>query len=85
MAIKDIKANVLKLIDEFDDETALIHLYEILNDFKQQHSKGGTDWWDKLTQEEKQDLLLGLEEVKDQRNLVTHEETMKGARKWLKK
>ena len=85
MAIKDIKANVVKLIDELDDEVALAHLYEILKDFKQTHSKGQHDWWDDLNDKEKQDLLTGLKEVKSQHNLISHEETMKRARKWLGK
>lgn len=84
MSKKDIRQDLHKLIDELDNDM-LKDFYVVIRDFKKAKRKTGKDWWDELTEADKEDLLQGLEEVKHQYNLISHEETMKRARKWLSK
>lgn len=39
--------------------------------------------WEKLSAEEQEELLISIEESKDEANLISNEEVMKKLEKWL--
>lgn len=81
----EIKTNFHKLIDEIDDQKELAKLYEYFIALKQNFEKSGSDWWDELSEEQKEMLDLSIKESEDESNLILHEQVMKESLKWLKK
>ncbi len=81
----EIKTNFHKLIDEIDDQKELAKLYEYFIALKQNFEKSGSDWWDELSEEQKEMLDLSIKESEDESNLIPHEQVMKESLKWLKK
>lgn len=43
------------------------------------------DWWDELTPEQQEELLLAIEESEDEANLVSNEEAQAMIQSWLNK
>ncbi|HMQ78664.1 MAG TPA: hypothetical protein PKE39_07525 [Ignavibacteria bacterium] len=81
----EIKTNFHKLIDEIDDQKELAKLYEYFIALKQNFEKSGSDWWDELTDEQRKNIDISIEECNDPSKLIPHDQVMKEARKWLKK
>ena len=81
----EIKTNFHKLIDEIDDQNELAKLYEYFIALKRNFEKSGSDWWDELSEEQKEMLDLSIKESEDESNLIPHEQVMKESLKWLKK
>ncbi len=84
MALTEIKNDIHHLIDEFQNEKILLQFYELLKTMKDNNEQD-RDFWDQLSEEQKQDLDLAMLESEDEKNWISHEEVMKDAKQWLKK
>ena len=76
----ELKQNFHHLIDLIDDEKLLINFYDLIK--KRSFAKEG-QLWNRLTDQEQQELLLSLEESKNPENLISHEEMVKKHKQWL--
>ena len=75
----DIAAEKLKLIEwikHIQDESLLDHLIFIKNEFTRDK-----DWWDELSDREKQDIEEGLKDIEAGRT-IAHEEVQKIYKKY---
>ncbi|HAH24038.1 MAG TPA: hypothetical protein DCL77_09830 [Prolixibacteraceae bacterium] len=63
-----------------DNVKRLINFYDLIK--KRSSAKKG-QLWNKLTDQEQNELLISLEESKDPNNLISHEEMRKKHKKWL--
>lgn len=52
---------------------------------KRNIEKTDEDWWDELTDEQRKNIDISIEECNDPSKLIPHEQVMKEAQKWLKK
>lgn len=82
MAIATIKANFHQLIDRIENEELLATFYQLLTQRSQQQNG---QLWERLTEEEKNELLLADEENKDFNNWVGDAEVRQRHQQWLKK
>ncbi|KAA5545726.1 hypothetical protein F0145_12395 [Adhaeribacter rhizoryzae] len=80
MALGNIKANFHLLIEKIENEELLTSFYELL--FQKSQAQEG-QLWERLTQEEKAELLLADEESKDSNNLLSDEEVRQKHQEWL--
>jgi hypothetical protein len=76
----ELKKSFHLLIDSIDNESLLTNFYDIIR--KRSSAKEG-QLWEKLTNKDKEELLLALEESEDPENLISHEEMKKKHQKWL--
>lgn len=76
----DIKTNLHKLIDRIDNETVLSRFYEIL---KKASTIEDGSLWNRLTNEERQELLLIDMETDSEDNLISMETLKAKHKKWL--
>ena len=76
----EIKNNLHKLIDRIDNESVLSRFYEILE--KASLVKDGS-LWDRLTSEEKQELLQIDSETDSDTNLIPLQTIKDKHKKWL--
>jgi len=76
----ELKKSFHILIDSIDNENLLINFYDILK--KRSSAKDG-QLWERLTNQDKEELLLVLEESKNPDNLISHDEMKKKHQKWL--
>lgn len=81
----ELKKNIHSLIDEIDDPKLLNYLYEFVTLLKLNDKDSKDDWWDKLTDKQKADIDLAIEESNDTSKLIPHEQVMKESRDWVKK
>ncbi len=81
----EIKTNFHKLIDEIEDQNELTKLYEYFIALKQNFEKSGSDWWDELSEEQKRNFDIAIEQCNDPSKQISHEEVMRESKKWLKK
>ena len=81
----ELKAHFHKLIDDISDEDQLKKLYNYMIILKENYEKSEEDWWDELSEEQKRNLDISIEESHDPSKLIPHEQVMKEARKWLRK
>jgi hypothetical protein len=70
----EIKQNFHLLIDSIENEKLLINFYDLI---KKRFSAKEGQLWNKLTNQEQDELLLSLEESKNPENLISHEEMKK--------
>jgi len=75
----ELKKNFHQLIDKIDNESLLKDFYELL---KHRDTNEG-ELWNNLSNSEKEELLLALEESKNPYNLKNHDEMKKKHKKWL--
>lgn len=75
-----IKNSFHKLIDRIDNEVILNKFFNILE--KATESKEG-HLWDRLSEEEKQELLCIDTEAEDDVNLIPHVQVQEKHKKWL--
>jgi hypothetical protein len=80
MSTIELKRNFHHLIDSIDNESLLISFYDLIK--KRSTAKEGI-LWNKLTDQERRELLLSLEESKNPENLIDHEEMKLKHKKWL--
>ncbi len=83
MKTKELRLNFHHLIDEIENEKILTQFYDLLKTFKRKNDK--KDFWDLFSKKQKLELELAWEESEKEENLVSHDEIMKEAKKWLKK
>ena len=76
----EIKQSFHNLIDSIDNENLLISFYDLIK--KRSAAKEGL-LWNKLSEQEQQELLLSLEESKNPENLIDHKEMKIKHKKWL--
>lgn len=76
----ELKKSFHILIDSIDNENLLINFYDILK--KRSSAKDG-QLWERLTNQDKEELLLVFEESKNPDNLISHDEMRKKHQKWL--
>lgn len=70
----ELKKSFHLLIDSIDNENLLINFYDIIK--KRSSAKDG-QLWERLTNQERDELLLALEESEDTKNLISHVEMNK--------
>lgn len=71
-----------KLIDKIEDEEVLKGYFELI--LRLNNNQTG-DLWNRLSTEEKEELLLSYTESFDPNNLISHDEVKKQHAKWLGK
>ncbi len=84
MALTEVKNDFHNLIDEINNEKILSHFYELLKTLKD-NKENQTDFWDLLSDEQKNELDLAIKESEDESNWISHEEVMRESKEWLKK
>ena len=82
MDIGHVRSNFHQLIDQIEDETILSELYQMLLNYQQKKESG--DFWDSMTDEQKQELEEALAESESDENLISHQDVMNRASKWRK-
>jgi len=83
MTSKEIKSSFHSLIDECKDLKLLEQFYDLLKNMQEKES--GKDFWDELTDEQKSEIQMALDESEDESTLIKHEVVMDKAREWSKK
>jgi hypothetical protein len=78
----NVKDDFHHLIDEIDDEKLLEDYYNLIQRLRMNQPG---DLWNKLNQEQQQDLLLAYDESFDPANLISHELVKEQHKEWLKK
>lgn len=76
----ELKQSFHHLIDSIDNKDLLIHFYDLIK--KRTTAKEGK-LWNNLTEQEQQELILSLNESKNPKNLIDHEEMKIKHKKWL--
>jgi hypothetical protein len=82
MTTAEIKSHILQLVIETEDTSVLKKVDAYFVSLTQKNKK--TEWWDKLTKEQKQEILLGEEELKQGKG-IPHTEVRKQVDKLLGK
>ena len=67
----EIKKSFHNLIDSIDNENILLLFYDLM---KSKSSPKEGQIWNRLTQEQKDELMLSLKESENSENLISHEE-----------
>jgi urease accessory protein UreF len=68
-----LKAEIINLLEKADDESTLVKVIKLL----QESEEGETDWWDEMTDEQREQQEQADEDIRLGRNLFSHEEAMK--------
>lgn len=82
MSITELKQVCHILVEQIDDQKVLEEFVEIV---KHHNENSSVDFWNELTDAQKQELQEAWIESEDDKNLITHEEVMKQAHEWIKK
>lgn len=80
MTAIELKANFHNLIDTINDESVLSKFYELLSRAKDK--KEGL-LWDRLSQKEKDELIIIEKESSDTANLISNNDMQQKHKKWL--
>ena len=80
MDLTELRAEFHQLIDKIDNEQLLMRFYDLL--IKSSIQKEG-DLWNKLTAQQKKDLLLAESESKYSKELIDLETMKEKHKKWL--
>ncbi len=78
----ELRNNIHKLIDKISNDKVLSKFYSILECVSE--TKDG-QLWDRLTEEEKQELLIIERESELDENLINHSVVQEKHQKWLQK
>lgn len=84
MSSLELKGGILDMIARLDNPDSLMELKNMIADFVGHHAEG-TDYWEELTEEEREELEKAIKESEDESNHVSHEVVMGKYRKWLEK
>jgi hypothetical protein len=76
----EIKQSFHHLIDSIDNENLLISFYDLIK--KRSAAKEGL-LWNKLSEQEQQELIISYDESKNPENLIDHEDMKIKHKKWL--
>jgi len=80
MSTLDIRRSFHNLIDSIDNENILLFFYDIM---KKKSSSEEGQIWNRLSREQKEELILSIKESEDSENLISHEEMKNKHKKWL--
>lgn len=80
MTTMELKSNFHNLIDDINDEGVLSKFYELLSRAKDK--KEGL-LWDRLSQKEKDELIVIEKESSDTANLISNIDMQQKHKKWL--
>jgi hypothetical protein len=69
MGTPELKSNIIKMVDDIQNQQLLQTLYDFLK--VRETSKTG-ELWQSLTEEQKQEVLLAYDESEDEHNLVDY-------------
>ena len=75
-----LKSNLHKLIDRIENQTLLEEYYK---EMKSILEKSQDNVWDKLTEDQKKDILLSYEESEIESDLIENESVMIKYKDWL--
>jgi len=81
MSTLELKNEFHSLIDKIEDAAILEQFFYIMEDAVNHPTS--TTLWDGLSDGQREELLLSIEESKDPENLIPHEEMKKKHSKWL--
>lgn len=84
MSNLEIKGSILELIASINDKDSLTELKKLISDFVGHRIKD-SDYWEELSEIEKKELEIAIEESEDESNHIEHENVMKKYSKWLGK
>jgi hypothetical protein len=76
----ELRKNFHLLIDNIENEALLNYFYDLI---KSRSAAKDGELWNKLTEQQKEELLITLEESKNPDYLITQDEMKKKHRKWL--
>ena len=82
MSKLEIKGSILELIASINDKDSLNELKKLISDFVGHRIKD-SDYWDELSEDEKRELEIAIDESDDESNHVEHKDVMKKYSKWL--
>lgn len=74
MGTIELKSNIHKIVDGIQNEHLLRVIYDFLK-LKESEKSGG--FWDSLTEEQKQEVLLAYDESEEDDNLIEREKVFK--------
>jgi len=80
MTTIEIRKNFHSLIDSIDNENILLFFYDLMK--RKSTSKEG-QIWNRLSNDQKQELLLSAQESENPDNLISHEDLKNKHKKWL--
>ncbi len=75
-----LRSNLHKLIDRIENQNLLEEYYK---EIKSIIEKSQDKIWDKLTEEQKREILLSYEESESDNHLLDHDSVMNKYRDWL--
>jgi predicted transcriptional regulator len=78
MDVTELRADLHNMIDKISDKKILKAVRTLLSE----KTATKTDWWDTISQEEREEIEQGLSEA-DRGEVTPHEEVMKKYKKWL--
>jgi predicted transcriptional regulator len=78
MDVTELRADLHNMIDKISDRNILKAIRTLLSE----KAATNTDWWDTISQEEREEIEQGLSEA-DKGEVTPHEEVMKKYKKWL--
>ena len=84
MSKLEIKGSILELIASINDKETLTDLKKLVSDFVGHRIKD-SDYWDELSDVEKKQLDIAIDESENESNHMVHEEVFKKYSKWLEK
>jgi len=82
MSTLEIKGGLYEIISKVNDEKLLMQLYELIADIVTQNLSD-TDFWDELSDDQKEELENAIQESYDDKNLLEHETVINKYKKWL--
>jgi predicted transcriptional regulator len=71
MNVSELRTHLHKMIDNIDDSHVLNAVRVLLSD----KVPSQTDWWERISEEERQEIQLGMDEV-DRGEVIPHDEVM---------
>ncbi len=80
MNITLLKSNLHKLIDQIENQSLLEDYYE---EMKNIFEKSQDNVWDKLTDDQKKEILLSYEESEIETDLIENDSVMNKYKNWL--
>jgi len=78
MDLTELRADLHNMIDKISDRNILKALRTLLSE----KADTKVDWWDMISQEEREEIEQGLSEA-DKGEVTPHEEVMEKYKKWL--
>lgn len=70
----ELKSNIHKIVDGIQSEQLLQTLYDFL---KSREKNKSSRLWDTMTEEQKQEVMLGYDESEDENNLLDRDQVFK--------